>query len=89
MAAAGVAIAAANAPVVAGPTLQTGRTRKEAPNKYGCVVQKSESDAEQRAVDAAADKEQQDKENKDSAFWGKVGAAAANPNPNPNVYLEP
>ena len=43
--AAGAALEMQNQPAVQPPTVPVSRARKDAPNKYGCVVGRSESDA--------------------------------------------
>lgn len=76
MEAAGVAVALQSTPVVEAPGLVVGRARKDAPNKYGCVVGLEESREETTRVDAAKAKAATDKENKVETFWAKWRGAA-------------
>ena len=62
--------------VVAAPELTVGRARKDAPNKWGCVVQLEASQEETARVEAAAAQKTTDKENKVETFWAKWRGSA-------------
>ena len=60
-----------NTPVVEAPTLPVRKPRKDAPNRYGCVVGAAESSEETRRAVEANSKAVTDKEKKTDQFWAK------------------
>ena len=69
--AAGVALDKQHEPAVPQPGLPVGRARKDAPNRFGCVVSKSSSDKETELQEKTAVDKENKAANKQDKIWDK------------------